>query len=136
MRIALALAILTTSLSIASASPSHAADVGRTAADPCRGTTQKKVACLEEKYAVVVAELKETRQSVAGLRDSVSALKDEVASLKKSAQGTIHFGDKVQLQSLVHSGVCLDHNTHNAGHIQGWGCGAPPAQAWRLNSRN
>lgn len=83
-----------------------------------------------------VADLKETRErfdkELATLREEVRILKERPTP---DLQNVLTHGSRVQIESvgIFDKAFCLDHNTHNSNHIQGWLC--HDNQVWKLNRK-
>lgn len=138
IRIAIAVSIMTCTLVTAKA---NAADLENCANYP---EYQQKTDCLYKNEVLLNSVLQvtvaELRKSVQDLQGDVSNLKIEVQTLKSNAPDLSKYfkvDDQVKLLSNAWGGTCIDNDTHDAGHIQGWGCtDHDAAQNWTLKRGN
>lgn len=102
---------------------------------------QANLVLLNSSYQTVAAEL---RSAVQALQEEnrrqtreIETLREELRQIKPSPppdlSNYVTYGTTVQLQSQVWGTHCLDHNTHNASHIQGWPCN--DVQKWVLHKK-
>jgi len=110
------------------------------AADAALGRTDTELKAADAAFTRADGELK---ASDAELRSALEDLKKQVAAIPQPVppppapdlSGVVRYGAKIRLRSGAWGGKCLDHDTHNADHVQGWDCNDSGAQDWTVEKR-
>ena len=110
------------------------------AADAALGRTDAELKAADAAFTRADGELK---ASDAELKSAVEDLKKQVAAIPQPVppppapdlSGFVRYGAKIRLRSGAWGGKCLDHDTHNADHVQGWDCNDSGAQDWSVEKR-
>ncbi len=107
--------------------------------DCSKGGTKVRLACLQKNvillnssYQTVTAEL---RSEVADLKKQIAGIQIPPPPPPPNLSGFVRYGSKIRLRSNAWGGTCLDHDTKDAGHIQGWSCNDSGAQDWTVDQR-
>lgn len=121
------LGITVFAIGAALAAPAKAVDL----ADCSKGATRARLTCLQKNIVL----LNSSYQTVAAeLRAAVADLKKQTPP-PPNLSGFVQYGTKIRLRSTAWGGTCLDHDTKDAGHIQGWACNDSGAQDWTVDRR-
>ena len=96
---------------------------------------------LNSSYETVARELREAvaaaKETNKTLQGQIDDLRRDIANIKPTPppdlSSYIAYGAKVQLESVgvFDKQFCLDHDSNNSSHVQGWLCSG--AQKWQLN---
>lgn len=97
----------------------------------CTGGVRSQLKCLNTKNAALENRTSKLEARITEMQGQIDKLSKQISAIDLS--NVIKYGSKVQLESLVHFGTCLDHDTGNPAVIHGWPCNG--GQAWKLNAR-